>query len=143
MSAENWEYIVWQQANELIEHAERIHRNLLQIGFAARYESGHGRTASWEPRVNVVETDEGVRVIVALAGISADRIDVRLDGCDLVITGERPVPNCCGDGELKLWEIPLGRFERRIELPSGAHPLSVGEISFQEGLLLIQIRKHL
>ena len=143
MSAENWEYIVWQQTNGLIQHAERIHRNLLQIGFAARYETGHGRTPCWEPRVNVVESDDGVWLILALAGVSADRIDVRLEGRELIITGERPVPNCCDDGELKLWEIPLGRFERRIGPVSGEHPLSVGDISFQEGLLLIQIRKHL
>lgn len=143
MSTENWEYILWQQTRDLIQYAERIQRNLLQIGFADRYETGHGRTACWEPRVNIVETDESVWVILALAGVSADRINVRLEERELVITGERPVPNCCDDGELKLWEIPLGRFERRIEPLSGAHPLSIGDVSFQAGLLLIQIRRHL
>jgi HSP20 family molecular chaperone IbpA len=143
MSIDNWEYIVWQQTNDLIQHAERIHRNLLQIGVSIRYETSHGRTPCWQPRVNVGETNESAWVILALAGVPEDQIDVRLEGRELVITGERPLPKCCEDGELKLWEIPLGRFERRIGPVSGTHPLSIGEISFQEGLLLIQIKKHL
>jgi HSP20 family protein len=143
MSAHDWEFIVWRQTNDLLQHAERIHRNLLQIGLAARYAALHGRTPGWEPRVNVGETDESLWVILALAGVSPDGIEVRLEGRELVITGERPLPKCCDDGELKRWEIPLGRFERRIGPVSGAHSLSVGEISFREGLLFVQIRKHL
>jgi HSP20 family molecular chaperone IbpA len=59
-----------------------------------------------------------------------------------VIAGERPLPKCCNDGELKIWEIPLGRFERRLRLLGGEKPLSVGEISFRDGLLIIEIGKH-
>lgn len=142
MSAQDWEFIVWRRANDLLRQAERIHRNFLQITVGARYRASHGRTPSWEPPVNLVETDESLWVIAALAGVSADRIEVRLEGRELVITGERPLPGCCNDGELKLWEIPLGRFERRLGPVAGEHPLSVGKISFHEGLLIIQIRKH-
>jgi HSP20 family molecular chaperone IbpA len=90
----------------------------------------------------VVETDESLWVISALPGVAVDRVDVRLEGRELVIAGERPLPRCCDDGELKLWEIPLGRFERRLRLVRGDDPLSVGEISLQDGLLIIELRKH-
>jgi HSP20 family molecular chaperone IbpA len=143
MSAHDWELIVAERARELRQQAERIHWNYLHITFSARYRTAHGRTACWEPPANVVETNESLWVILALAGVTAERVDVRLEGRDLVITGERPLPSCCSDGELKLWEIPLGRFERRLGSLSGEHPLSVEEVSFQEGLLLVQIRKHL
>ena len=92
--------------------------------------------------VNVVETDESVWVISAVPGVAVDRVDVRLEGRELVIAGERPLPRCCADGELKIWEIPLGRFERRLRLVGGEKPLSVGEISFKDGLFIIEIRKH-
>jgi HSP20 family molecular chaperone IbpA len=142
MSAQDWDFIVWRRANDLLQQAERIHRNFLQIDTASQYRAQHGRTPSWEPPVNVVETDENLWVISALAGVAVDRIEVRLEGRELLIAGARPLPQCCHDGELKLWEIPLGRFERRLRLVGGDYPLSVGEISFQDGLLIIQIRKQ-
>ena len=142
MAAQDWDFIVWRRANDLLEQAERIHRNFLQVDAGARYRVSHGRTPSWQPPVNVVETDRkpvgnfGPRWSCRRPG------RVRLEGRDLVIAGERPLPECCHDGELKLWEIPLGRFERRLRLMGGELPLSVGEISFQDGLLTIQIRKQ-
>ncbi len=142
MASDEWDFIIWRQANDLLQQAERIHRNFLRIASGARDRVSHGRTPSWEPPVNVVETDESLRVISALAGVSADRIDVRLEGRELVITGERPLPICCSDGELKIWEIPLGRFERRLTLVGGESTLSLGEISLQNGLLIIELRKH-
>jgi HSP20 family protein len=142
MAAHDWDIIIWQRANDLLQQAERIHRNFLQVAAGARHRASHGRTPSWEPPVNVVETDEGVWVISALAGVAVDRVDVRLEGHDLVIAGERPLPECCNDGELKLWEIPLGHFERRVTLVGGENPLLLGNISFQDGLLIIELRKN-
>ena len=91
--------------------------------------------------MNVVETDESWWVIAALPGVAADHMNVRLEGRDLVIAGERPLPKCCNDGELKIWEIPLGRFERRLTLIEGRNSLSLGEVSLQNGLLIIELRK--
>jgi HSP20 family protein len=142
MSANDWDFIIWQRANDLLQQAERIRRNFLQVAEGARYRTFYGRTPSWQPPVNVVETDESIWVISAVPGVAVDRVDVRLEGRELVIAGERPLPRCCTDGELKIWEIPLGRFERRLRLVGGEKPLSVGEISFQDGLFIIEIRKH-
>jgi HSP20 family molecular chaperone IbpA len=71
-----------------------------------------------------------------------DRVEIRLEGRGLVIAGERPLPKCCHDGELKLWEIPLGRFERRVALVGEANSLLLGNISFQDGLVIIELRKN-
>ena len=142
MSAHDWDFMIWQRANDLLQQAERIHRNFLQIAAGAQYRVSQGKTRSWEPPVNVVETDESVWVMSAIPGVAVDRVNVRLEGRELVIAGERPLPNCCDDGEIKIWEIPLGRFERRFRLVGGESPLSVGEISLQNGLLIIEIRKH-
>lgn len=142
MAAHDWDLIIRQRANELLLQAERIHRNFLQVAAGARYRVSHGRTPSWEPPVNVVETDASLWVISALAGVAVDRVDVRLEGHELVIAGERPLPQCCQDGELKLWEIPLGRFERRVALAGAENRLLLGKISFQDGLLVIELRKN-
>ncbi len=142
MASRDWDVLIWQRASDLLQQAERIHRNFLQIAVGAHYRSSHGRSPCWEPPVNVVETDDSLWVISALPGVAADQVEVRLEGRELVISGERPLPGCCNDGELKIWEIPLGRFERRLTLIEGRNPLSLGEVSFQNGLLIIELRKY-
>jgi HSP20 family protein len=141
MAAQDWDLIIWRRANDLLQQAERIHRNFLRVATASQYRATHGRTPSWEPPLNVIETNESLWVVSALAGVSGERIEVRIDGADLVITGERPLPECCGEGQLKLWEIPLGPFERRLHL-AGAENLQIqGPVSFRDGLLVIELRK--
>jgi len=142
MSERDWDFLIWHRASDLLQQAERIHRNFLQIAAGARWRASHGRTPSWEPPVNVVETDEGMWVISALAGVAADRVNVRIEGRELVIAGERPLPLCCNDGELKIWEVPLGVFERRLRFAGCESPLSVAKISLQDGLLIVELRKH-
>jgi HSP20 family protein len=142
MAAYDWDFIVWQRANDLLQQAERIRRNFLQVAAGAHYRASHRRSQSWAPPINVVETIESLWVIAALAGVAAERVDVRLEGRELVIAGERPMPSCCYEGELKLWEFPLGRFERRVTLGGGESSLALGNLSIQDGLLIIELRKH-
>lgn len=142
MAANDWDIIIWRRANDLLQQAERIHRNFLQAAAGARFQSPAGATPNWEPPVNVVETDESLWVISALPGVAREQMSVRLEGCDLVITGSRPLPKCCEDGELKIWEMPLGRFERRLRLVGGENTLAVGDTTLQDGLLIIELRKR-
>jgi HSP20 family protein len=141
MAERDWDFLILHRATDLLQQAERIHRNYLQIAAGARFRVSYSRKPSWEPPINVVETDESLWVILAIPGVAVDRVDVRLEGRELVITGDRPLPGCCRDGELKIWEIPLGHFERRVALAAGEHQPSVGDISLQNGLLIIELRK--
>src|SRR5581483_838863 len=140
--ADEWDIVVWRRADDLRRQAERIQRNFFQMAVATRYRIQQGRNARWEPPVNVIETDESLWVISALPGVSKENVQVQLDGNELVISGKRPVPECCRDGELKIWEIPLGPFERRLAVIDGKKPLAVGEVKLRDGLLLIELRKN-
>jgi HSP20 family molecular chaperone IbpA len=141
MAGNDWDIIIWRRANDLLQQAERIHRNFIQVAASARFHATQGRTPSWEPPVNVVETEESLWVISALPGVTAEQMEVRIEGVELVIAGNRPLPKCCEDGELKIWELPLGRFERRIRL-SRSDRVAVGKTSLQDGLLIIELRKQ-
>ena len=142
MASQDWDILLWQRANALLQQAERIQRNFLQIAVRSHYRTVQGRSTCWEPPINVVETDETLSVIVAIPGVKPDRVEVRLEGGELTIAGERPLPACCTEGELSTWEIPLGRFERHLVL-EGRYPLSIGKTSLQDGLLVIELRKQL
>jgi HSP20 family molecular chaperone IbpA len=142
MAERDWDFLILHRAAGLLQQAERIQRNFLQIAATASFRLSHGRKPSWEPPVNVVETDESLWVILAIPGVADDRVEARVEGRELVIAGDRPLPGCCQDGELKIWEIPLGRFERRLRLAAGEPPPSIGKVSLQNGLLIIELRKQ-
>jgi HSP20 family protein len=136
-----WDVFAWQQANDLMEQADRIQRNFLQI--AARHHLALNSPAgAWAPSVNVIETDEFWWVISALPGVEANQVSIWLEGNDLIIAGTRPLPTCCSEGELKIWEIPLGRFERRLRLAPGVK-FTIGETRIADGLLIAQLKKSL
>lgn len=143
MSSQDRDLLIWQHANALLQQAERIQRNFIQIAVNSQYRASHGRSTSWEPPVNIVETDETLWVIVALPGVKADGTDVRVLDNQLAISGQRPLPPCCADGELKVWEIPLGRFERIIGPFATGYSLTVEKTALQDGLLIIELRKKL
>jgi HSP20 family molecular chaperone IbpA len=90
----------------------------------------------------VVKTSLAWWVITALPGAEANQIDIRVEGDELIIAGTRPLPVCCTEGELTIWEIPLGRFERRLSLIPGVR-FTIAETRFKNGLLITQLRKSL
>lgn len=143
MSSQDWELLIWQRANALLRQAERIQRNFIQVAITSQYRASHGRNTSWEPPINVVETDEGLWVIAAIPGVQPDRVIVRLQDSYLTISGERPLPACCTEGELKIWEIPLGRFERQLGPFSDVYSLVSERTLLDDGLLIVELRKNL
>jgi len=140
MADRDWDITIWRRANDLLQQAERIHRNFLRAAAGADVLSSR-RGPTWQPPINVVETEESLWVISAVPGVAADSMEVHLEGRDLVIAGNRPLPKCCEDGELKIWELPLGRFERRLRL-GGSENISVGETSLRDGILIIELKKR-
>ncbi len=132
MSADRWNSWVWQQTDELLEYAERVERTFTQA-FA-----GTSPGSPWAQPINVVECADTVWVITALPGVDVNDMEVRLEGNQLIIRGHRPIPECCMEGEFRVWEIPFGRFERRLRF-SDRVPLSMGETRLERGLLLIQL----
>ena len=143
MSSQDWELLIWQRANALLRQAERIQRNFVQIAVNSQYRVSQGRSSSWEPPINVVESDGVLWVIVAIPGVRQDRVQVGLRDNYLIVSGDRPLPDCCTEGELKIWEVPLGRFERHIGPIGAGYSLAVEKTSLQDGLLVIQLRKNL
>jgi HSP20 family molecular chaperone IbpA len=142
MTPRHGNILSWREANSVIEQAERIQRNVLEVTAANHYLATSNRAGAWAPSVNVIETDEFWWVISALPGVEANQVSIGFEGNDLIIAGARPLPTCCSAGELKVWEIPLGRFERRLRLAPGVK-FTIGETRIADGLLIAQIKKSL
>ena len=96
------------------------------------------RRPAWEPPIDIYETLDEFRIIVALPGVEPEHISVSLEDGQLVVSGRRYLPVDVG-AEIQRLEIPYGRFERSIELPEGRFNLGAHE--FLNGCLLIILRK--
>jgi HSP20 family molecular chaperone IbpA len=136
-----WDLFAWQQASDLMEQADRIQTNFLRIA-ASHYLVLNSPAGAWAPPVNVVDTGQACWVIAALPGTETNQVEIHLEGNELIITGTRRLPPCCAEGEFTIWEIPLGRFERRLRLAPGVK-FTIGETRIVDGLLIAQLKKSL
>jgi len=124
---------MWGDALDTLARAERLHRQLFQPG------PGPARQASWEPPVDILETDAQVLIIAALPGVNDGAIQLTIDGAFLVIAGERTVPVELRTAVIHRLELPQGHFERRVPLPAGRYD----QIHRQtmNGCLVVTLRK--
>ncbi|HET7674891.1 MAG TPA: Hsp20/alpha crystallin family protein [Gammaproteobacteria bacterium] len=132
MDSRDLENRMWAEACEVLARAERLQRQFFRP--AART-----RRPTWEPPIDVYETDDELWVLAALPGVSADQVEVTIEPDVLVIRGERRLPLGAHEGIFHRLEIPHGRFERRIVL-SGAH-LALEGRELLDGCLYINLRK--
>jgi HSP20 family protein len=75
-------------------------------------------TAEWLPAVDVYETADAVIVVVDLAGVAPQDIDLRLEGRRLFASGHREPIMSKGTKRIHHLEIPHGRFRIAVDLPA-------------------------
>ena len=116
MKSRDFSRWVWSEAFSLLDEAQRLQRRFFYIGAPSD-------VRSWEPPVDVIETEETIVVIVALPGVAAEEVAVSLEPGVLTISALRafPAPEAAHIHRL---EIPYGRFERRVSLPLEALDLA-------------------
>jgi HSP20 family molecular chaperone IbpA len=124
---------MWAEACELLDEAERRHR---QFFVPAR---GRTKGPTWEPPVDVLETERELSIVTALPGVAPDQLQVVIDGATLIVTGLRPMPGQARTTVIRRLEIPYGRFERRIDLPAGR--FEIGRRDLTNGCLTLTLRK--
>jgi len=73
---------------------------------------------TWQPTIDVYETDEDVVVLVELAGIKQDEIEVSVQHNILIVRGERRDIKQGIKRTYSRMEILWGPFERNITLPA-------------------------
>jgi len=125
--------LMWTQACDLIDQAERMHRQFFRLAASARPE------ATWEPPADVFEDEREVAIVVALPGVSAERVEIEHVPGTLVVRAERPLPFGASPRAIRRLEIPYGSFERRVALPAGRlEPLAQ---TLDHGCLVVRLRK--
>ena len=132
MTSRDPEIWMWAEACQMLERAERLHRQFFHLHPAPR-------RPGWEPPVDVFETQNALWILAALPGVIPAQISVGFDNGALIIAGERRLPGELRTARIHRFEIPHGRFERRIDLPAGHYEVDHKELT--NGCLLLRLHK--
>lgn len=124
---------MWAHACELIDQAERLQQQFFRLATSQR------AIATWEPPADVFEDEVEIVILVAMPGVTAERMQVINETGALVVRGVRPIPLAGSGYSVRQLEIPYGAFERRIALPPGR--LELGKPELTQGCLVLRIRK--
>jgi HSP20 family protein len=112
----NW---MLSEAIDSLARADRLHRQFFSL-----QPSAGSQESSWEPPVDVLETDEEILILVALPGVNPEEVEAVIDSGTLIVSGRRVLPVELRDARIHRLELPQGRFERRIVLPVGRYAVS-------------------
>jgi HSP20 family molecular chaperone IbpA len=106
-------------AIETLARAERLHQQFLNL----RPLAGTSEP-SWEPPIDVLETDGEILIFIALPGVDPNEVEAMIDKGTLVVSGRRTLPPELRNARILRLELPQGRFERRISLPTGRYAIT-------------------
>jgi HSP20 family protein len=96
--------------------------------------------AAWMPTADVYEKKEEILVVVDLAGVERDQLEVTLDGRTIQIAGRRKIPCPSGYVRIRQMEIDTGEFRRQVALP-GPVDFDKIECVYKDGFLHIVLPK--
>lgn len=94
-----------------------------------------------QPRMNIDDTGNEVRVTAELPGVTQGDVQIMLDDDILIIAGEKRDEREIDDRDVRLVERVFGRFQRAIQLPFSPRPEMV-DARFKNGVLTITIPKN-
>ena len=93
---------------------------------------------NWQPMIDVVDTDEELKVFVDLPGVDRASINVEFFNNQIMISGERECPYVCK--ALKK-ELSYGSFSRKITVPMSITRKDGITKEFKDGVLVLTIDK--
>jgi HSP20 family protein len=127
----------WDPLKELTAVQKRMNRLFESALGMADFETQE-EPDSWTPVCDVYETADALVVSLELPGLEQSHIDVRVDGDDLVVSGEREIEREQAGEQFHRVERPYGKFSRRFHLPSTVNREAIGA-SFRDGLLRVTL----
>jgi HSP20 family protein len=119
---------MWSEALAALARTDRLHRDDFRP-----------TSTGWEPPIDVLETEAGLLVVVALPGVRREDMEIVIGRGELVVRGTRRWPTLQRPARVHRIELPHGRFERHLPLPPGTYHLAGQDHA--DGCLLLTLRR--
>lgn len=124
--------LMWSQACEALERADRLQRQFFRLGQV-------GQLPAWEPPIDVFESDSELLIRAAIPDVNRNDFEIQLEPATLRLSGQRRLPKEVKQRVIRRLEIPYGLMERCISLPPGQ--FRVAECSCNNGCLEIRLHR--
>ncbi|MBW2059174.1 MAG: Hsp20/alpha crystallin family protein [Deltaproteobacteria bacterium] len=118
------------ELKEVQRHLGRIIRNLFP------YRSLHMPEEAWNPPMDVYETEEGLAIVVEVAGAAPRSLKISIEGGLLAISGRREPFVDPSHRKCHQMEIDFGSFKKQIRIPFAVDREKVTS-QYRNGLLRI------
>jgi HSP20 family protein len=109
-------------------------------GFFGSWDDDEAALAAWNPAVDVEETDREVTVRAELPGIDPKDLDIRVQGDQLLLAGEKKECSEKRSGNVYHRESRYGSFRRSVRLPAEVDPAQV-TADYAQGVLTVKLHK--
>jgi HSP20 family protein len=100
-----------------------------------------GWSHAWRPNADVFESADELIILVELAGVRKDDVQLTLKGNILRLVGERSLFRDKVDMAYRNMEVSFGPFERHIYLHESVDPESI-QAYYKDGFLEIKVQKR-
>jgi HSP20 family protein len=123
---------------DLLNLQERMNR-LFEESLKGRLDleaAGQG----WQPLADVYETADTFVVLVELAGVDQEDVEIQVDGDSLTVRGQRRIAASARPECYHRMERSYGSFSRSVPLSAEVQPDAV-TAEFRDGLLRLEIPK--
>ena len=107
--------------------------------FAKQEPTSWGRV--WRPNTDVFESQNEMIILVELAGVKKEEVQLTLEGNVLRLVGERTLYREKADMTYRNMEVSFGAFERNVHLHESVDPKSI-QAFYRDGFLEIKIQKR-
>lgn len=94
----------------------------------------------WSPPSNIYDAGDSIRVLIEIAGIDREALDLRIEEGKLVLRGTRSDPEQPAMGRYQQMEIAFGEFELEVPLTVPVDAESA-QAWYHNGFLSIQLPK--
>jgi HSP20 family protein len=128
----------WDPFRDLMSIQNELNR---LFGRTYAGEAGAGASGSaWVPPLDIFETKEKFVVVVELAGVDPDSVELSVEDSTLTVRGEREFYSDVPEEAFHRVERRFGSFSRALSLPQTADAERI-EASFDRGVLTIEVPK--
>jgi len=132
----------WDPLKELATIQKKMNRLFETALVRTEFDDGaKAGVDAWTPQCDVFESDSALEIQLELPGLTQTQIDVRIDGDDLLVRGERTMERARAGERFHRVERSYGRFSRRIHLPSTVDREGV-DASYRLGVLVVRLPKR-
>jgi HSP20 family protein len=119
----------------------KVLHHLFQEALGQDGGSGIGATGTWEPPVDIYETDDALVLEVELPGVATDAVSVELHEHTLRLSGERTREPAVKGGRYQREEGRYGAFQRAFRLPTIVDQAKI-QATYKNGVLALRLPKR-